>query len=194
MQEALATGLEVLQALGIHFPSTLSQLELSKVLQQTAVHLAGREVEDLINLPEMQSVQQLAAMQIISSIMSPAFRVGHKILPFLILEMVNLSLKHGNTALSTLGYVMYGLILCGTSEEIPLGYQFGQLALSLLELYDAQYIECHINFVFNVSIYHWQQPVQKTIKPLKEAYQIAISSKRKKCLHWATWLQPLPTR
>ncbi|MEH1775337.1 trifunctional serine/threonine-protein kinase/ATP-binding protein/sensor histidine kinase [Nostoc sp.] len=172
LQEALATGLEVLQALGIHFPSTLSQLELSKVLQQTAVHLAGREVEDLINLPEMQSVQQLAAMQIISSIMSPAFRVGHKILPFLILEMVNLSLKHGNTALSTLGYVMYGLILCGTSEKIPLGYQFGQLALSLLELYDAQYIECHINFVFNVSIYHWQQPVQKTIKPLKEAYQI----------------------
>ena len=86
--------------------------------------------------------------------------------------MVNLSLKHGNTALSTLGYVMYGLILCGTSEEIPLGYQFGQLALSLLELYDTQYIECHINFVFNVSIYHWQQPVQKTIKPLKEAYQI----------------------
>ncbi|MBN3898660.1 MAG: AAA family ATPase [Nostoc sp. NOS(2021)] len=172
LQAAIATGLEVLQALGIHFPSTLSHLELGKVIQQTADHLAGREVEHLLNLPQMQSDQQLAAMQILSSIMSPAFRGGHEILPFLVLEMVNLSLVHGNTALSTVGYVMYGLILCGSLEEIPLGYQFGQLALSLLELYDAQYLECYINFVFNVCICHWQQAVQKTIKPLKEAYQI----------------------
>ncbi|MEH1832275.1 MAG: AAA family ATPase [Nostoc sp.] len=172
LQAATTTGLEVLQALGINFPSPLSPLELSKALQQTAVHLAGREVKHLINLPQMQSDQQLAAMQIISSIMSPAFRGGHEVVPFLILKMVNLSLEHGNTALSTIGYVTYGLILCGALAEIPLGYQFGQLALSLLELYDAQYLECHINFVFNVCICHWQQPVQKTIKPLKEAYQI----------------------
>ncbi len=172
LHAAITKGLEVLQALGINFPSTLSPLELGKALQQTADHLAGREVKHLINLPQMQSEQQLAAMQIISSIVSPAFRGGHEVLPFLVLEMVNLSLEYGNTALSTIGYVMYGLILCGVLEEIPLGYQFGQLALSLLELFDAQYLECHINFVFNVCIYHWQQPVQKTIKPLKEAYQI----------------------
>ncbi|MEH1902128.1 MAG: AAA family ATPase [Nostoc sp.] len=172
LQAATTTGLEVLQALEINFPSPLSPLELGKALQQTADHLAGREVKHLINLPQMQSDQQLAAMQIISSIVSPAFREGHEVLPFLVLKMVNLSLEHGNTALSTIGYVMYGLILCGVLVEIPLGYQFGQLALSLLELYDAQYLECHINFVFNVCICHWQEPVQKTIKPLKEAYQI----------------------
>ncbi|MEH2245433.1 ATP-binding protein [Nostoc sp.] len=172
LQAAVTKGLEVLQALEINFPSPLSPLELSKALQQTAVHLAGREVKHLINLPQMQSEQQLAAMQIISSIVSPAFRGGHEVLPFLVLEMVNLSLEHGNTALSTIGYVMYGLILCGALVEIPLGYQFGQLALSLLKLYDAQYLECHINFVFNVTICHWQEPVQKTIKSLKEAYQI----------------------
>ena len=172
LQAATTTGLEVLQALGINFPSSLSPLELSKVLEQTAVHLAGREVDQVFKFPQMQSYQRLAAMQIISSIMSPAFRGGHEVLPFLVLEMVNLSLEHGNTALSTIAYVMYGLILCGALAEIPLGYQFGQLALSLLELYDAQYLECHINFVFNVSICHWQEPVQKTIKSLKEAYQI----------------------
>jgi predicted ATPase/signal transduction histidine kinase/tRNA A-37 threonylcarbamoyl transferase component Bud32 len=172
LQAAIATGLEVLQALEINFPSPLSPLELSKSLQQTAVHLAGKEVEHLIDLSQMQEAKKLAAMQIISSIMSPSFRGGHEVLPFLVLEMVNLSLKHGNTALSTVGYVMYGLTLCGVLAEIPLGYQFGQLALSLLKLYDAQYLECHINFVFNVSICHWQEPAQKTIKPLKEAYQI----------------------
>ncbi|MEH2111497.1 trifunctional serine/threonine-protein kinase/ATP-binding protein/sensor histidine kinase [Nostoc sp.] len=172
LQGAIATGLEVLQALGIQFPSVLSPLELNKVLQQTTDRLAGREVKDLINLPQMQEAKHLAGMQILSSIMSPAFRGGNEILPFLVLEMVNLSLEHGNTALSTVGYVMYGLILCGALGEITWGYQFGQLALKLLELYDARYLECHINFVFNVTICHWQQPVQKTIKPLKQAYQI----------------------
>ncbi|WP_373525603.1 AAA family ATPase [Nostoc sp.] len=171
-QAAIATGLEVLQALGIHFPSTLNHSELSKVLQQTADHLAGREVKDLINLPQMREAHQLAAMQILSSIMSPAFRGAPEIFSFFVLEMVNLSLEHGNTELSTVGYVMYGVILCGILGEITLGYQFGQLALSLLERYDAQHLKCHIGFVFNTSIYHWQEPVQKTIKPLKEAYQI----------------------
>ena len=169
---AIATGLEVLQALGIHFPSTLSHSELSKVLQQTADHLVGREVEDLINLPQMREAHQLAAMQILSSIMSPAFRGAPEIFPFLVLEMVNLSLEHGNTELSTVSYVMYGLILCGVLGEITLGYQFGQLALSLLERYDAQHLKCYISFVFNTCIRHWQEPLQQTIKPFREAYQI----------------------
>ncbi|MEH2407810.1 trifunctional serine/threonine-protein kinase/ATP-binding protein/sensor histidine kinase [Nostoc sp.] len=169
---AIAIGLEVLQALGINFPSPLSHSELSKVLQQTAVHLAGREVKHLINLPQMREAQQLAAMQILSSIMSPAFRGAPEIFPFFVLEMVNLSLEHGNTELSTVAYVMYGLILCGVLEEITLGYQFGQLALSLLERYDTQHLKCYINFAFNICIRHWQEPLQQTIKSLREAYQI----------------------
>ncbi|MEH2296427.1 trifunctional serine/threonine-protein kinase/ATP-binding protein/sensor histidine kinase [Nostoc sp.] len=169
---AIATGLEVLQALGINFPSPLNHSELSKVLQQTADHLAGRKVEDLINLPEMREAHQLAAMQILSSVMSPAFRGAPEIFPFFGLEMVNLSLEHGNTELSTVAYVTYGLILCGVLEEITLGYQFGKLALSLLERYDAQHLKCYISFVFNTSIRHWQEPLQQTIKSLREAYQI----------------------
>ncbi|MBG1259970.1 hypothetical protein [Nostoc commune] len=79
--------------------------------------------------------------------------------------MVNLSLKHGNTELSTVAYVAYGVILCGVLEEITLGYQFGQLALSLLERYDAQHLKCNISFVFNTSIRHWQEPLQKRSSP-----------------------------
>ncbi|WP_229456830.1 ATP-binding protein [Nostoc sp. CHAB 5715] len=169
---AIAIGLEVLQALGIHFPSTLSHLELSKVLQQTDAHLAGREVKHLINLPQMRSAHQLAAMQILCSIISPAYRGRPEILPFIVLKIVNLSLEHGNTAMSAFGYAMYGLILCRALREIPLGYQFGQLALSLLERFDAGQLECRISFVFNACIRNWQDPLQQTIKPLREAYQI----------------------
>ncbi|MEH1786604.1 MAG: AAA family ATPase [Nostoc sp.] len=169
---AIATGLEVLQALGINFPSTLSHLELSKALQQTADSLAKREVEDLINLPQMQSAQQLAAMQILSRIIGPSYRGGHEILPFIVLKMVNLSLEYGNTELSTVGYAMYSLILCGALDEIPLGYQFGKLALTLLERYDAKHLECYIIAVIYTTVYHWQEPLQKTIKSLKEGYQI----------------------
>ncbi|MEH2105471.1 trifunctional serine/threonine-protein kinase/ATP-binding protein/sensor histidine kinase [Nostoc sp.] len=172
LQAATTTGLEVLQALGINFPSTRSHLELGKALQKTADRLAGREVEHLINLPQMQEAHQLAAMQILAILMTSSFREADEILPFFILKMVDLSLEYGNTELSTVGYAMYGLILCGALGEIPLGYQFGQLALTLLERYDAQHLKCYISLVFNVGICHWQEPVQKTIKPLREAYQI----------------------
>ncbi len=170
--EAVKLGLEVLQALGVNIPSNPSQSELSEAIEKITYLIAGREIQSLINLPKMTDRQQLAAMQILTSLTVPAYQGAPNIFPFLALKQVNLSLDGGNTVLSTYAYGLYGVILCGILEEIELGYQFGQLGTKLLERLDARQMESRVIFTFNANICQWKEPLKQTIKPLGEGYQI----------------------
>jgi predicted ATPase len=63
-KEALKAGLEVLQLLGISLVEAPSQLDVQAGLEETASRFAGREIEDLIDLPEMTEPVPLAAIYI----------------------------------------------------------------------------------------------------------------------------------
>lgn len=52
-KEALSIGLEVLNLLGVILVEAPSQLDVQRGLEETASLLAGRKIEDLIDLPEM---------------------------------------------------------------------------------------------------------------------------------------------
>ncbi|HBY75585.1 MAG TPA: serine/threonine protein kinase, partial [Cyanobacteria bacterium UBA11148] len=170
--QSVETGLQVLKVLGVTFPDHPSSSELENNLEEINSLLAGRKIGSLINLPEMKSPDQLAAMRILLNISAAAFLSAPARFPLIVLKMVRLSLDHGNTAVSAYAYAVYGLILCGVLGEIELGYQFGQLGIGLLEQFNAQHLECRTNLVFNGHIRHWKEPLKATIKPLGENYQI----------------------
>lgn len=172
MLEAVKIGLEVLQALGINIPSNPSQSQLNEEIEKITYLIDGREIQSLIDLPKMTDCKQLAAMQILTSLMVPAYQGSPNIFPFLALKQVNLSLDGGNTVLSAYAYGLYGVILSGILGDIELGYQFGKLGTKLLERFDARQIECRVIFTFNGNICYWKEPLKQTIKPLGEGYQI----------------------
>jgi predicted ATPase len=67
LKEALKTGLEALKLLGVILPENPSELDVRGGLESTAALLAEREIEDLINLPEMTAPEPLAAMSILAN-------------------------------------------------------------------------------------------------------------------------------
>ncbi|HEY9600818.1 MAG TPA: serine/threonine-protein kinase PknK, partial [Allocoleopsis sp.] len=136
--EAFNTGLTVLALLGIEFPHKVNQLDVELGLQETTSNLNGKRIEDLIDLPQMTAPDKLAAMKILSSIFSAAFQASPQLFPLIVCKQVNLSIQHGNTSLSAFAYSTYALILCGIVGDIESGYQFGKLALRLLERINAK--------------------------------------------------------
>ncbi|MGD1702488.1 protein kinase domain-containing protein [Dapis sp. BLCC M229] len=174
LQDAVSTGLEVLEKLEINFGAYPEKVDLEPAIEETKNNLSGWEIEELITLPKMTDPDQLAAMQIISTTIAPAYVGAPDLLPLLVLKQVNLSLEFGNTELSAYAYVMYGLILCGVLGNIELGYKFGILANQLLDKFDCQQFECRILNIFNGFIRHWQQPLHTTIKFLEKGYKVGI--------------------
>ena len=174
--EAVNTALQVLKLLGVEFPSEPNPSDIGQALGETAAILNGKRIEDLIDLPQMTEPYKLAAMRLLSSIFAPAYIVAPALLPLTICKQVDLSVQYGNASVSPFAYANYGFLLCGVVGDIDSGYEFGQLALSLVSKLNAQEIKAKTAFIVNLFIRHWKEHLRETLEPLVSAYSSAMET------------------
>ncbi|MEH2049758.1 AAA family ATPase [Nostoc sp.] len=174
--EAVQIALEILQCLGISFPQEPNESDIAQACVATNSILAGRQPLDLITLPQMTEPEKIAAIRILANVSSSAYVVAPSLLPFIILEQVNLSIQYGNISYSANGYAYYGLMLCGVIGDIESGYQFAQLAYLLLERLNAKEMKARTYVGVQCSVWHWKQPLQNTLAFLREGYQSGLET------------------
>ncbi|MCC3426050.1 MAG: AAA family ATPase [Microcoleus sp. PH2017_01_SCD_O_A] len=167
MVEAIDTGLKALEILGF----TLSEIPPQGL---TAIKLP--QLDELENVPVMTDSYQLAAMRILSAVVSPVFVAKPELLPQVIFTMVDFSIKRGHSALGAIAYIWYGLLLAGALGEIDAGYHSGQLALKLLEQFNAKQFKCKVYHLFNTFVRHWKEHAKETIAPLIESVQSGLET------------------
>ena len=172
--EAVKISIKVLHDLGIDLPVPSDALTIDSALTQVQSELAHREIESLIDLPAMVDPYRLAAMRIASTVFSSVYIAAPTLLPYIIAQQINLSIRYGNTDLSAFAYVNYGLLLCGLTQDIEEGYKFGNLALTLLDKLHISDLIPRINAVFYSTVSLWKDSLKSTIQPLKQAYQIGL--------------------
>jgi len=167
--KAIQTALSVLKLLGIDMPDKPTPVDIQQGIDEIAAKLQGQAIADLINLPLMTDPQKIAAMRILMGVLPAAFQTAPEMMPVIACEMVNLSLKYGNTSVSAYGYSLYGLILCGVLGQIDFGYEFGKLALNLMSRFNSE-IKAKILTVVSAHVMHWQDHVKETLTTAKIGY------------------------
>ncbi|MCC5647478.1 PAS domain S-box protein [Nostoc sp. CHAB 5824] len=173
---ALKTGLEALKLLGIDLIENPSQADIQRELELTSALLAQREIEDLINLPEMTEPEALAAMSILSNMGSAAFIMLPALWILITCKTINLLINYGNAIWSSLYYACYGFVLCGVVQDIELGYEFGKLALGLAERLNAKKGNSKTLMFSSVHILHWKVHLRKIIPMLADAYRNGVET------------------
>jgi predicted ATPase/signal transduction histidine kinase len=176
LQEALNTGLQVLKLLGVEFPSEPNPSDIGQALGETAAILNEKRIEDLIELPQMREPYKLAAIRLLSSIFATAYLAAPALLPLTVCKQVQLSVQYGNASVSPFAYANYGFLLCGVVGDIDSGYQFGQLALSLVSKLNSQEIQAKTAFVVNFFIRHCKEHLRETLEPLVSAYSSGMEA------------------
>ncbi|OQW93420.1 MAG: hypothetical protein BWK79_11235, partial [Beggiatoa sp. IS2] len=174
--EAIDTAREVLKLLRIQLPKKPSILHIIAGALQTKFILMGRSIENLANLPEMTDPYKLAAMRILVSVMPSAYFAVPELLPIIIFKEINLSIRYGNSPVSSFTYAGCGLLYCGILGEIDTGYRFGQLAVKLLTRFNTKRLEARTLMLANVILRHWKAHVRDSLKPIQDIYQIAIEN------------------
>ncbi|WP_445247626.1 trifunctional serine/threonine-protein kinase/ATP-binding protein/sensor histidine kinase [Microcoleus sp. OTE_8_concoct_300] len=175
--EAVSTGLQALKLLEVEFPSQPSPSDIGQALGETAAILNGLRIEDLIDLPQMTEPYKLATIRLLSSIFTPAYLgAAPELVPLAVCKQVTLSVQYGNASVSPFAYANYALLLCGIVGDIDSGYQFGQLALSLLSKLNAQEIKAKTVFIVNLFIRHWKEPLRETLEPLVSVYSSGMET------------------
>ncbi|MCK5876753.1 MAG: SpoIIE family protein phosphatase, partial [Candidatus Marithrix sp.] len=156
--EALQLGFEILSLLDKNLSTEL---------------LENINFESIINLPEMTDTASLSAMQILNIMIAPAWASNSTIFEQICLTIINLSYKHGNCSLSSVGYVTYGGILCGKGE-IETGYRFGKLGVELADKINVKQVRVRVHILFYSTVMHWKKPVRETVIPFYNAFQLGV--------------------
>ncbi|BAY90168.1 MULTISPECIES: trifunctional serine/threonine-protein kinase/ATP-binding protein/sensor histidine kinase [unclassified Tolypothrix] len=170
------TGLQVLKLLGVEFPDQPTTLDISTATQQTKQLWMGRAPISLLDLPIMSDSHQLAAMQIMTTLVSSAYIGKPTLLPLLTSKQVEMAIRFGNSSIAIFSYADYAVTLCGLMGDIDAGYEFGQLALKLLEQYQTNAFKSRAYFIVNSFIRHWKEPLNHSIPYLLEGYQSGLET------------------
>jgi histidine kinase len=174
--EAISTGLEVLEQLGEKFPGKPTMVHVMAALVKSKIQLSGKNNETLANLPAMSDQRKIAAMRIMAGIASSSYWATPTLFPLIIFRMVSLSLKYGNTQVSSFAFATYGVIMCGVLGAMKSGYQFGKLGLILLEQYKAKEWKTQVYTPIYCLIVNWNEHIDQTLKPLQESYHIGMET------------------
>ncbi|NJM69193.1 MAG: AAA family ATPase [Scytonema sp. RU_4_4] len=174
--EAIKIGLQALELLGVKLPESPTPLDIQQTLTQTATNLTGKNIENLINLPLMTEVDKLATIRMLTSMGSATYQAAPALFPLVFCEQVDLSLKYGNAPFSAYGFVGYGVILNSIVQDIESAYKFGQLALSLIERFNALELKTSVFFGAAACTMHGKVHVKETLPLFQDAYSNGLEN------------------
>jgi signal transduction histidine kinase/GAF domain-containing protein len=175
-QASIDIGLEALKLLGVDLPQKPTKLNIFMGLIRTKLALGNKRIEDLVELPPMGDPNKIAALRILTNMTPAAFIALADMFPLIVFKMVTLSLKYGNTSLSSVGYANYGTIHCGVLGDTNSGYRYGHLANTLLERFNTNLHNSQISLIFNGFIRHWSEQVRESLIGLLEGIQSGLET------------------
>ena len=176
LRDSIDTGLDLLGQLGEKFPKNPHIGHVFADLAITYLALRGRSNADLMALPLMTLPEKSAVMRIIADITSSVYWGMPNLVPLIVFRMVRLSLRYGNHPVSCFAYGSYGVLMCGVLGAMREGYRYGQLALDLLEKLNAKEWKAQIFVTPYALIFHWNEHVRNTLRPLQQSFQIGMET------------------
>ena len=173
---AVKTALGFLSRMGLNFVEHPGELRLVLGVLRTRLKLNRRQIDSLLDLPEMTDPHKLAAIRIMRSIGAALYLTNPRLMALLLFEQVRLMLAHGNSSWSGSAYAAFGILLCGQLGDLDGGYRLGLQALRLNEKYQATDRQCRTLYIFNALEKHWKEPLGNTLGSLLEAHRLGLES------------------
>jgi PAS domain S-box-containing protein len=132
---AIASALTGLHLFGIDIPARPTWEDVQAEYEAAWQTLDGRPIESLIDLPLMTDPEQQAAMQVLSTLLGPAYFTDLHLFCLLACRMVNVSMQHGMCGASAHAYGFWGIVLGPVFHRYREGYRSAKLACDLVEKY-----------------------------------------------------------
>ncbi|MNS48226.1 Alginate biosynthesis sensor protein KinB [compost metagenome] len=173
---AVETGIECLARFGIALSAHPSAIPVGEAKDALWQSLAGRRIEELIDLPPLVDPEVRAVLEVLLVLHPPAVVTDANLNSLLFFHMVRLSLRHGNTDSSCYGYVWLGVVLWSVFGDYDSAYRFGKLGYDLVETRGLVGHRAKVYLCFGHMIQAWMRPMRPAIGLLRQALAVARQS------------------
>ncbi len=175
-QDAIQTGQLILEKLGAEFPKNPTPDDFIKGINEISSLLGEKKPEDLFNLPKMTDPEKLAILNIGASLIPTAYNAGSPLFPLLIILLVNLSIRFGNSPISTFGYTNYGILLCNLMQDVLLSDAFRKLAHKLAMEPESKPFRSGTLTGIGIFLLHRTTHLKETIPLLQSGFQLGLET------------------
>ncbi|MEM5431383.1 AAA family ATPase [Cupriavidus oxalaticus] len=135
--------------------------------------LAGRSIEELVDLPLMEDAASLLTVEALSKLFSPALQTDLNLACVTICKAVSLSIERGNCDASCALYANVGRVAGQRFGDYQAGYRFGQLGCELVDRRGLKRFEAKVYVNFSVFVERWMKPVRNCRALLRRAFAAA---------------------
>lgn len=174
--DAVGIGLEGLAELGIDLRGLPVKLLLAKELAEVKWRLGKMKPDDVLRLPVMTGEEKIAAMNLLMRLIPSAYFVDSYLVMLLTLEMVKVSLIHGNADCSPFAYAVYGVFEGSIMGKYKRGFEFGAAAMKLCEGTGNTAIRGKVRNVFGGYIYPWTEHAKPSGELLLNSYRDCLAT------------------
>jgi PAS domain S-box-containing protein len=162
--------------LGIRVPRNPSRARIIAGMLATRARLSGKNADRITKLPLMEDDVKRAACEILINMLPPAYYTDAGFMAFLVLRMVRLVLRHGNTEASPMIFVTYAAILGSAGKDSDTAYAVALGAMKLLDGAAGGKYRSKVNHVFGMTVNHWKRHARESIDYSLRAYRLGRES------------------
>jgi len=185
MDQAIDIALDSLRYFDVNIPRDPSQIQLLIELVHAKLNLGRKQSDELINMPVFEDKQLDIVFSLLKELVAPTYLQGlSTLLPYIILRMFNLTLKHGNSPVSSFVYSGYAL-LWAKLGDFSEAYRFGVLAMQANERVDNPPMEARCYFMSTSFALCWGQELKTIQEPRKTGLQKLLDTGE---YFWASYI------
>ena len=174
--EAIEIGLRGLELFDIDIPLHPGPEAIGAAIGRVTESLAGRVITSLVDLPPVSDPDKEVIATLYSSIAASAYQVNQQLFPLLVIELVNLSLQHGNTRFSSFGYVVYGIVVTTALRDPEAGRAFALAGIELAHRQGDSMLLARARYLMANFVQHWTRPAAEALKLLEDAFVGCLQS------------------
>jgi predicted ATPase len=175
--DAYAIGRKAVEPFGIRLPAKFVPPLFIIDLIAARLRLRGRTTADLLALPAATDEKLLVAVRLTNAVAKAAYQVRPELCVAVTTKILNVCLRRGNTPDCAIAYMVFGAIFHGgVLGNYRFGYDFGRLALALVDRYRNDQQKAEVNFVVGYFGTSWLRPATEAEALWKTAYDAGIET------------------
>eukprot|EP01133_Synstelium_polycarpum_P009808 gene9808-11457_t len=175
--DCVENGIEYLNTQGIVVNRNPTNEELKGEYDAIKKLLGTRSFLDLFNDTHTPPPGICVSLKVMGIMIAPLFFTNIMWLSSLLLKIANLSIVHGCSSWSSVGLVMFGLIVCiGRFDDYNVGYECGRLAMELKERHNEPSTKGKVTLLFGNFINHWRAHMSSNAALIKLSFLESIES------------------
>lgn len=180
LESAYRIGIQALKSLGIGFREKPGILTILLEIVKMVFYSKGRSPEKLIYAKDSNDPYKAEALSILVNLLNYGKHMSLKVMAYLYLKLINLTLKEGNFPASFFGYAGFGSILLSVTGNFKQSIRYWILAENILKKFKADDLYGRFVFGRTVLLDYFMYPFRSIVDFTEEAYQ--------KCLQYGDYL------